>query len=254
MQGAGADLSLGAPEREADAGVDACGQVVVVDEHAVAAQDVGDEVVGEDGEAVEVVELGDARQREVVGDDLGALVEAAVIEHRHAAREHLRQALGRAARFGNEVERASRLLACGRGRPAPAPSRPLQEAAQRAQCLRVEAHQLVVGCLVEDRGDLARAHLRQPRARGRAVRADVVGEAPRDREVAAHRRAACALQGMGGALAQRGEPARAEVDRVEREHVVGDVRRVPLQVVALGVERGRLGRCTSAAASRSMRT
>ena len=75
---AGADLALGAAERERHAGVDARRQRLVVDEHAVAAQHVRDEVVGEDRQAVEVVEFGYAGEREVAGDDLGALVEAAV--------------------------------------------------------------------------------------------------------------------------------------------------------------------------------
>ena len=39
---------------------------LVVDEHAVAAQDVGHEVVGEDRQRVEVAELRHAGQREVV--------------------------------------------------------------------------------------------------------------------------------------------------------------------------------------------
>ena len=121
VHGARADLALGAAERQALAGVDARGERVVVDEHAVAAQHVRDEVVGEDRQAVEVVELGDAGEREVVGDDLGALVEAAVVEHRHAAvRERLREALGRAAGGADEVERAALAEEARRARAAPA--------------------------------------------------------------------------------------------------------------------------------------
>src|SRR3712207_6951067 len=46
----------------------------------------GDEVVGEDREAVEVVEMGHAREGEVVRDDLRALPEAAVVEDRKSTR------------------------------------------------------------------------------------------------------------------------------------------------------------------------
>jgi hypothetical protein len=88
----------------------------------------------------------------------------------------------------------------------------------------------VVGRLAEDLGDLAGAHRAQLDRRPRAERAEAVGEAPGDGEVARHRRAVGAA-----ALAQRGEPARAEVDRVEGQHVRGDVGRIALEVVALGV-------------------
>jgi hypothetical protein len=77
------DLALGAAGLEELAGVDAAGQLRVVTEHAVHAQHVRDEVVGEDREAVEVGEVGDAGEREVVGRDLGALPEAPVVEEGH---------------------------------------------------------------------------------------------------------------------------------------------------------------------------
>ena len=68
-------------------------ELVGVHEHAVEAQDVRDEVVGEDRQAVDVRELDDAREMQVVGGDLGALEEADVVEERHR-REPLRDALG----------------------------------------------------------------------------------------------------------------------------------------------------------------
>jgi hypothetical protein len=194
------------------AGVDARGQLLVVDEHPVAAQHVWHEVVGEDREKVEVVELGDAGKRKVVGDDLRALVEVAVVEHGHTVGERVRQALGRALALRDEVERAA--LA--------------EEASEQPQRLRVEAHQLKLRGLVEDGRDLARTDLAQPCGGGRTVPAHVVGEVPGDGEVAAERLA------VGVALAQQRKPTGAEVDGVEREQVVGDIRGGALQVVALG--------------------
>jgi hypothetical protein len=81
-----------------------CRQAAVVAQHTVHAQHVGHQVVGEDREPVEVAELGDPGQGQVAGDDLGALVEAAVVEEAHAAREHPGQALGRAARLLDQLE------------------------------------------------------------------------------------------------------------------------------------------------------
>jgi hypothetical protein len=52
-------------------------------QHAVDAQDVGDEVVGEDRQPVDVAELRNAGERQVARHDLGALVEAWVVEQRH---------------------------------------------------------------------------------------------------------------------------------------------------------------------------
>ena len=73
---AAADLALLVARREQLAGVDAGGQRGLVAQHAVHAQHVRHEVVGEDREPVEVVELGHAGEREVVRGDLGALPEA----------------------------------------------------------------------------------------------------------------------------------------------------------------------------------
>ncbi len=94
MHRAGADLALGAAGGKQLAGVDARGEGRVVEQHPLAAQHVGDEVVREDRQAVEVREVGDPCEREVGGDDLGALVEAAVVEHRHSARQCFGQPLG----------------------------------------------------------------------------------------------------------------------------------------------------------------
>ena len=54
-------------------GVDALGERRRVAQHAVAAQDVRHEVVGEDRQPVDVGERRHARQHEVVDGDLGAL-------------------------------------------------------------------------------------------------------------------------------------------------------------------------------------
>jgi hypothetical protein len=78
----------------------------------------------------------------------------------------------------------------------------------------VQAHQLVRGILVQDvrdGGGVEPAQLgRSPRA---AVGARVIGQASRKRV----RRRLAAVE------PQRREPARAEVDRVEHEHVPGDL-------------------------------
>ena len=98
VHGAGADLAL-LRRRPAAAARRRCARRArVVAQHAVAAQHVRDEVVGEDRQAVEVAEARDAGERQVGGGDLRALVEAAVGEQRHPGGERLRQALGRAAR------------------------------------------------------------------------------------------------------------------------------------------------------------
>src|SRR6476469_8941536 len=53
VHGAGADLALGAAGGQQLPGLDLRGEVAGVDEHALAAQDVGDEVVGEDRQLVD---------------------------------------------------------------------------------------------------------------------------------------------------------------------------------------------------------
>src|SRR4051794_41027429 len=82
-------LLLLLPRRQQLLAIDARGQLCVVAQHAVDAKHVRHEIVGEDREPVEVVELGEPGQGEVVRNDLGALPEAAVVEHRHARGERL---------------------------------------------------------------------------------------------------------------------------------------------------------------------
>ena len=90
VHGAGPQLALVlAAGRQLLAALDARGELVVVVQHAVRPQHVRDEVVGEDRQPVDVPEVGHAGQVQIVGGDLGALVEAGVGEERH-----LRQALG----------------------------------------------------------------------------------------------------------------------------------------------------------------
>ena len=98
MHGAGADLALHrAAGGDEAAGVDERGEVGRVGEHAVEAQDVRDQVVGEDGQPIDVGERRDAGERQVVGGDLRPLVEARIVEERHLARQRAREALGGAA-------------------------------------------------------------------------------------------------------------------------------------------------------------
>src|SRR5215211_2623614 len=61
------------------AGLDGGGNALLVAEYSVDAQDVGDDVVGEQGEPIEVAEAGDARVVEIRPRELGAL------EQRHVA-------------------------------------------------------------------------------------------------------------------------------------------------------------------------
>ena len=137
VQRAGADLALGGALRQQLAGVDVGGQLGVVAQHAVHAQHVGDEVVREDREPIEVVELGRAGESEVAAHDLGALVEAAIVEEAHAAGEQRRQPLGRPVRLADQV-------------PGGAVA---QEPAQVAQRLRVQAHQRMARFLAEHARD-----------------------------------------------------------------------------------------------------
>ena len=76
------------------------------------------------------------------------------------------------------------------------------------------------------------------------VLAEAVGQAPGDREVAR----------LARALAQRREPARPEVDRVERQQVGGDVLARALEVVGSGSSSGGGPGSTSSRRSRSIAT
>jgi hypothetical protein len=127
-----ADLALGAAGLQQLAGVDPPLELRLVSEDAVHAQDVRDQVVGEDREPVEVVELGDAGEREVVGGDLGALPEPLVVEEGHLG-EGLRQPLGRAAGRPDRIQRAA--LA--------------EPVAEVVEGLRVQGHQFVAALLAE---------------------------------------------------------------------------------------------------------
>ena len=210
---AGTDLAFVATGRQQQAAVDVRGQALVVDQDAVGAQHMRDEVVGEDRQPVQVLEAHDAGESQVRRHDLRALVEPAIGEQRHAACQLRRESLRRSARRARNVERVALT----------------EEPAELAQRLREQGHQLVIGALAERVGDLLGAHRAQLRRRPRSMRAEAIGERPRDGEVA--RRAA--------ALAQRGKPSRAEVQRVERQEVRGDLARRAFEVVAQRVDRGR---------------
>ena len=179
-------------------------------QHAVHAEHVRHEVVGEDREPVEVVKSATPAEREVVRGDLGALPEADVVEEGHAGGEHRGEPLGGAAGLGHHVDR-------------PAVD---QEAAEVAQRLGVEAHQLVPGVLAEHGRDVLRRQGPQFVARPPTGRAPEVGQRRGDGEVAGHARP----------LPERREPARPEVDRVEHQHEVRHLLRRPLEEVPLGVE------------------
>src|SRR4051794_8596323 len=76
VQRAGADLDLlGRVVLDQLLGVDAGDQIGIELEHAVDAQDVWHEVVGEQRERTEIAGGRDAGQREVGGGDLGTLVQ-----------------------------------------------------------------------------------------------------------------------------------------------------------------------------------
>ena len=110
---------------------------------------------------------------------------------------------------------------------------------------RVEAHQRMARLLAEHAGQLGGLERAQLLVRPRPVGAKPVGERPGDREVARAARP----------LAQRREPARAEVDRVEREQVGGHARRAsPRGSARSGSSAGASGPAGGRAASRSIDT
>ena len=132
---AGAQLALLCPAGlEQLAAVDARRQRLVEHQHAVEAQHVRQEVVGEDGQLVDVVEGRDAREHEVVGRDLGALEEAGVVEERHALGQLGGEARGGAIGGRDQLQRVA----------------PGGEGAQLRQPLGVERHQRMRGVLVQD--------------------------------------------------------------------------------------------------------
>ena len=187
---------------------------------------MGHEVVGEEREPVEVGELDHLAEVQVGGGDLGALVErhraAVVLGHvaleRGEVGQHLDQADGRAAGAGDHVEPVAGVL----GPDA---------LAQRAQRVGPQPHELVAGVLAGDGGDLGVLD------RGQLARAP----GPAVDEALAQRGGQRAVAGQARALAQRGEPARAEVDRVEgQEKGRAGLERAEHEV-QLGVEPGAGG-------------
>ncbi len=165
------------------------------------------EVVGEHREPRGVAPGGDTGPLEVGGCDLCAfekrhrdlLVARAVGEARPAA-EPRGERHRRAARGVDESEHVAAALV-EQARP------------QVAQRQREQLHQLVLGVLVQDLGDGGGLDRRKLRGGGRAGAFAVGSPRRRDRPEA----------GTAGRLAQRRKPARAEVDRVERQPVGGEL-------------------------------
>ncbi|HEX4363495.1 MAG TPA: hypothetical protein VHZ75_03030 [Solirubrobacteraceae bacterium] len=131
---------------------------------------MGDEVVGEDRQAVEIPEAHDAGEREVRRHDLGALVEAVVGEHRHAAGQLCGQPLRRSP--------------CRKRQPQ-CVTLP-EESPERTQGLGVERDQLVVATLPEDVCQLFATHRAQLGRRPGAERAEAVGESSAWAAIRAH--------------------------------------------------------------------
>jgi hypothetical protein len=201
---------------EQDARVDARDELRVGLEHAVEAQDVGDEVVGEQRQGGEAAGGGDPGEGKVRGGDLRALEERhllAVVGRdvapagpaRQPRREPLRGAVPAA---GEREERPVLLIA--------------DALAELAQVGGEQRHQLVLGVLSHHGGDVL--------GRRRGERGG--GERP----VRAQPGLDGAKAGHAGRLAQRREPARPEVDRVELEQEGG------ARLVAGALEVGRRGR------------
>ena len=174
-------------------------------EHAVEPEHVGDEVVGEHRQPVEVGEAGAAGTVQVRGSDLGALEEG-------DGEFLIRRAVGEAVPAAESpCERRRRAVGgVDHGRDA---TGIVQTGAEVVERVRVQPHQLMIGVLTEDPRDVGGVEPDQPRRRERAVRLLVLAPVPRDRVVAAE----------AVAFAQRREPAGTEVDRIERQPVRGDV-------------------------------
>ena len=197
---------------------------------------MGDEVVGEGGEPVEVARgSASAGAVEVGGGDLGALEEgdrAALVGGGVGEGLPVGEQVGeRGGRAGGGVDH--RLEAA-----AVIGEDVLADVAQRGRVVR---HQRMRGVLAEDGGDLGRARARVSSAADQGpLVAEALGQAGGDREVAA----------VAGALADRRPPAGAEVDRVEAEDEGGAGLAVALDQLGRRVGRGRRDR---AAASRPRR-
>ena len=179
-------------------------------EHALTAEHVRNQVVREDRQLVEVSETAGTaaieRQREIPGGDLCALVERhlqAPVPRHISVKGHLTEALDES------------LGAATRGRDqafeAPARAR-LDEAPQLRERTSEELHQLsrarVPQILSEDAGAVRRAEHRELRSVPRPFLLKALSQRPGDREV----------PGEACGLAKHREPARTEVDGVERDH------------------------------------
>ena len=181
-------------------------------EHAVDAQDVGDEVVGEQREAVEAGRRAEAREGEVAGGDLGALEERDVAAGVRA-RRRARSASPRASSARSSTRH-------GRGRSA----RKLPSI-RSPSSLRWRAKWAISACsgswpkVAATSGRASACELGAPStARGRAGAASIVRK-----------------PGQALRLVDRRKPAAAEVDRVELQAEGG----AGLVVGAVEVRRGR---------------
>ena len=168
---------------------------------AVEAQDVGDEVVGEHRQPGQIAQLRDAGPVQVRGGDLGALEEwdpelvvAIAVGEARPAPERRGQADRRpSGRIDDAGERSAVLVA--------------HAGAEVAQRRRVELHQFMARILPEDGGEARPIEPGEFVGAPRAGGLDVVTQAGGDRVVAR----------QVAALAQRGKPARPEVDGVQRQ-------------------------------------
>jgi hypothetical protein len=140
---------------------------------AVEAQDVGDQVVGEERQAVELLELGGAGEREVGGRDLRALEERdlATVVGRAVGEavpggQQLDERGGRAPRRLDDAEEAAAVLVG-------------DASAEIVECAGEERDQLVLGVLAERRGDRRGVDRAQLLGAPRPVRTEAVAQAER---------------------------------------------------------------------------
>ena len=179
-------------------------------------------------EAVEVLaEVGDAGVVQVGGSDLRALAEG-------DAATCVRGGVGEAVPAGEALrERHGGAVGSVRHREEAAVVLVHDARAEVVERVGEQCHQLVVGVLAERRGDRRRVERAQLGGGPCAVLREAVAQAERDRPVA---RAFVAL-------AQRREPAGAEVDRVEREVKRGALLGRPVDQVVVRVRLGWSGQC-----------
>ena len=188
-------------------------------EDPVEPEDVRHEIVGEHRQLGDVFEARGARPRQVRRGDLSALEErdrpavvSGAVGERRPPCERVDELHRRAA--GAVDERGERAVEAGQ--------QPLAEIVQR---IGEQPDQLVLWVLPEDARELEATDRPEFGGGPRAAQVEPAPDAGGDRRVAAE----------PGQLAQRREPARAEVDRVERE----PVRRADLALVGVVDERGR---------------